>query len=262
MPENPARYDPAPSLLDGRCILVTGAGDGIGKQAALTFARYGANVVLLGRTRQKLEAVSDAIRKDTATEPIIVPADLALLDEDSAGALCDSIAGAFGCLHGLLHNASVLGPKVPVAAYPPSEWQNVMRVNAFAPFVLTRALVGLLQAAEDASVVFTSSGVGLKGRAYWGAYAVSKFAVEGLTEVLADELEQTSNVRVNSLNPGGTRTSMRAAAYPAEDPSTLPTAADHMPLYLYLMGPDSIGVTGRKFDARAWSGPASSASSE
>ena len=112
-----------------------------------------------------------------------------------------------------------------------------------------------LEAAPDASIIFTSSGVGRVGRAYWGAYAVSKFATEGLSQTLADELENTSRVRVNALNPGGTRTAMRAAAYPAEDPMTLPEPEAHMDLYLWLMGPDSVGVTGRSIDAPTWGGP-------
>lgn len=249
------RYRPAADFLGDRVVLVTGAGAGIGRAAALAYARHGAHVVLLGRTRSKLEAVFDLIAAETATKPVIVPADLASLDEAAADNLAEAIRDDYGRLDGILHNASVLGPRVPVAHYPAGAWAEVMQVNAMAPVLLTRALLPLLEAAPDASIVFTSSGVGRVGRAYWGAYAVSKFATEGLSQTLADELESAGRVRVNALNPGGTRTAMRAAAYPAEDPATLPEPEAHMDLYLYLMGPDSAGVTGRSIDAPAWGGP-------
>lgn len=249
------RYRPPADLLRDRVVLVTGAGDGIGRVAALAYARHGADVVLLGRTRTKLEAVFDAVCAETGTRPVIAPADLARLDEAAADNLAQAIRDDYGRLDGILHNASMLGPRVPVAHYPADAWAEVMQVNAMAPVLLTRALLPLLEAAPDASIVFTSSGVGRVGRAYWGAYAVSKFATEGLSQTLADELENTGRVRVNALNPGGTRTAMRAAAYPAEDPMTLPEPEAHMDLYLWLMGPDSVGVTGRSIDAPAWRGP-------
>lgn len=249
------RYAPAPDLLAGRVVLVTGAGAGIGRAAALAYARHGADVALLGRTRAKLEAVFDAISAKTRTRPVIVPADLAALDATAADKLAKALREDYGRLDGILHNASVLGPRVHIAHYPLEQWANVLQVNATAPFALTQALLPLLEDAPDASVIFTSSGVGRIGRAYWGAYAASKFAIEGLSQTLADELASAGRVRVNALNPGATRTAMRAAAYPAEDPRTLPPPEAHMKLYLYLMGPDSAGVTGRSFDAAGWAGP-------
>lgn len=249
------RYQPAPGCLADRVILVTGAGDGIGRVAAKTFALYGAHVILLGRTRSKLEAVFDWIEAHTATRPVIVPCDLEALDDASAEALVGAIRGEFGRLDGLLHNASLLGPRLPVAHYDSHEWQRVMTVNAFAPFLLTRHLLELLEVGGDASVVFTSSSVGRQGRAYWGAYAVSKFALEGLSQVLADEHEHAGRIRFNTLNPGGTRTRMRAMAYPGERPSEVPTAESKMDVYLYLFEPASRGVTGAMLDARDWPGP-------
>lgn len=250
------RYTPEPRCLQDRVILVTGAGDGIGKSAARTFAVYGAHVILLGRTRSKLEAVFDWIETHTDTRPVIVPCDLEALDDTSAAALADAVANEFGHLHGVLHNASLLGPRVPVAQYDSREWQRVMQVNAFAPFLLTKALLGLLNAVGDASVVFTSSSVGRKARAYWGAYAVSKFAQEGLSQILADEHEHTGRIRFNSLNPGATRTRMRATAYPGEQPHEVVTAEQKMDVYLYLFEAASRQVNGQALDARDWPGPA------
>ena len=247
-------YEPAPNLLAGRTVLVTGAGDGIGRVAALTYAEHGANVLLLGRTRAKLDAVFDAITASGKTKPLLVPADLLQVDEAAAEALAQGIRDEYGRLDGLLHNASLLGPRTTLVHYPVPAWLDVMQANVTAGFLLTRALLPLLHEAGDASIIFTSSGVGRRGRAHWGAYAVSKFATEGMMETLADEVAETGRIRVNSLNPGATRTAMRAAAYPAEDPATLPTAEQHMALYLYLMGPDSRRVNGQRFDAATWSG--------
>lgn len=250
------RYRPAGNCLADKVILVTGAGDGIGRAAARTFACYGAHVILLGRTRAKLEAVFDWINKTTDTRPVIVPCDLELLDGDSAGALAESVTSEFGRLDGILHNASMLGPRVPMALFEDQQWQKVMQVNVHAPFLLTRHLLGALDASGDASVVFTSSSVGRQGRAYWGAYAVSKFAVEGMTQVLADEHEDAGRIRFNSLNPGATRTSMRAAAYPGEDPAGVAVPEARMDIHIYLFEAASRGVNGEALDARNWQGPA------
>ncbi len=243
------QYVAPPELLKGKTILVTGAGDGIGKAAALSFAKHGATVILLGRTTSKLEALYDEITGAGYPEPIIHPMDLQYASEEDYKVLGTSIVEQFDCLDGLLHNAAVLGPRAPIEFYPHEAWMKVMQINVNAAYALSRALLPALQAAPSASVVFTSSSVGRKGRAYWGAYSVSKFAVEGLMQVLADELRQTSKVRVNSIDPGATRTSMRKDAYPAENPESLPSPEDKLPLYLYLMGDDSAGITGEALKA-------------
>jgi NAD(P)-dependent dehydrogenase (short-subunit alcohol dehydrogenase family) len=247
---NPSTYRAPPGLLSGRNILVTGAGDGIGRAAALGFAAHGATVVLLGRTQAKLESVYDAITASGAPEPVIQLMDLATADAEQCEALAAQIGTELGALHGLLHNAALLGPRTPIGQYPPRAWRELMAVNVEAAFLLTRALLPALEEAPDASIVFTTSSVGRRGRAYWGAYAVSKFAVEGLCQVLSEELAATSRVRVNCLNPGPVDTAMRRAAYPAEDPSRNRRPEALLPAYLYLMGPDSIGVTGRSLEAQ------------
>jgi len=245
-----ANYLPRKDLLQGKTILVTGAGDGIGRAASLSYASHGATVILLGRTGSKLEAVYDEIEAAGAARPAIVELDLATATEENYRNLADSLGGEFDCLDGILHNAGILGERRPIESAGYASWLEVMQVNVNAQFLLTRYLLPALQAAPKASIIFTSSGVGRTGRAYWGAYAVSKFATEGLMQVLASELENTSKVRVNSLNPGATNTAMRRTAYPAERPTDNPAPADLMASYLFLMGDDSAGVTGRAFDAQ------------
>jgi NAD(P)-dependent dehydrogenase (short-subunit alcohol dehydrogenase family) len=249
-PTAPADYLPSPTLLEGKTILVTGAGDGIGRSAALAYASHGATVILLGRTESKLEKVYDEIEQAGGPKPALVALDLATATEENVLHLAGGLAQEFPHLDGLLHNASILGERRPVESAGYAAWLEVMQVNVNAQFLLTRHMLPLLQAAPAASIVFTSSGVGRKGRAYWGAYAVSKFATEGFMQVLADELENTSRVRVNSLNPGATNTAMRRAAYPGELPTDNPAPEDIMATYLFLMGDDSAGITGQAFNAR------------
>jgi NAD(P)-dependent dehydrogenase (short-subunit alcohol dehydrogenase family) len=240
-------YSPASDLLKDRIIMVTGAGDGIGSVAARSFAKHGATVALVGRTQAKLEAVYDAIEADGGPTPTIAVIDFAKAQGDDYQNIADALAGQLGRLDGLLHNAGILGHRSPIEHYEVKTWLDVMHVNLNAPFILTQTLLPLLQKSADPSIVFTSSGVGRKGRAYWGAYGVSKFGTEGLMETLADELD---NMRVNCINPGATRTAMRKAAYPGEDPTTLLTPADIMSPYLYLLGPDSKGITGQSLDCQ------------
>lgn len=246
----PANYRPAPDLLRDRVVLVTGAGDGIGRTAAETYAAHGATVVLLGRTLAKLEAAYDAIEAAGNPQPALIELDLLSAKPEQYEYLARTIEAQSGRMDGLLHNASILGERRPLESTDPKEWRDVMQVNVNAQMMLTQACLPLLNRAPGASIVFTSSGVGRRGRAYWGAYAVSKFATEGMMQVLADELENIGNIRVNSLNPGPTRTAMRAAAYPGEDPNTLKTPRDIMPAYLYLMGDDSLGVNGAALNAQ------------
>ena len=246
----PADYQAKPDLLKGKTILVTGAGDGIGKAAAMTYAEHGATVILLGRTEEKLEAVYDDIERAGLARPALVVMDLATVTDEQCLHLAQGLAEEFGHLDGLLHNASLLGERRPIESASFAAWQEVMQVNVNAQFALTRHLLPLLQAAPAASIVFTSSGVGRTGRAYWGAYAVSKFATEGFMQVLSAELENPSKIRVNCINPGATNTSMRRTAYPAEQPTDNPSPEDIMGVYLYLMGDDSSGETGISFDAQ------------
>lgn len=242
-------YTAPAELLKGRIILVTGAGRGIGAEAARTYAAQGATVLLLGKTEKRLNTIYDEIIAAGNPEPVVIPLDLEKASPEAYQELGAMIETEFGHLDGILHNASILGPRTPLEQLAGENFVKVMQINVNAMFMLTSAMIPLLRLSKDASVVFTSSSVGRKGRAYWGAYAVSKFATEGLMQVMADELDDTT-IRANSLNPGATRTDMRAHAYPGENPLNNPTPTEIMPLYLYLMGPDSTGVTGQAFDAQ------------
>ncbi len=250
MSETKKDYQASPDLLKDRIILITGAGDGIGAAAAKSCAAHGATVILLGRTTRKLEAVYDAIEKAGHPQPAIYPMNLEGAAPKDYEDLANTLEQEFGRLDGILHNASLLGTLTPLGQYDVAQWSKVMQVNLNAPYLITRACLELLKKSDDASVLFTTSSVGRKGRAYWGAYAISKAANESMMQIWADELDTNTHVRMNSINPGAVRTSMRARAYPGEDPNTLPTPDTIMATYLYLLGPDSKGVTGQQFDAQ------------
>jgi NAD(P)-dependent dehydrogenase (short-subunit alcohol dehydrogenase family) len=245
-------YQAPKDILSGKTILITGASDGIGRVCGTTFADHGATVILLGRTQSKLERVYDEIDSQHPGKVIIHPMDFSRATADDFKLLAESLDEQFSSLDGLIHNAALLGARSPVEFYSDQDWQQLMQVNVTAAFYLTRALLPALSRSADARVLFTSSSVGRTGRAYWGAYAVSKFALEGLMQTLADELANTSAIRVNSLNPGGTRTSMRRAAYPAEDPASQPTPESLMPVYLYLLSPNAVSIHGQALDVRSF----------
>lgn len=240
-------YQPKRDLLNGRIILVTGASDGIGKEAALTYARHGASLILLGRNEEKLRRVAQQVNDEAQAAQWFI-LDMATCTPEDCQQLASEIATTTPHLDGVLHNAGLLGDICPMSEQDPAVWNEVMQVNVNATFYLTQALLPLLLKSDCGSLVFTSSSVGRQGRANWGAYATSKFATEGMMQVLAEEYQ--NRLRVNCINPGGTRTSMRASAFPTEDPQKLKTPADIMPLYLWLMGDDSRRKTGMTFDAQ------------
>lgn len=244
-----SEYQPRPDLLKDRIILITGAGDGIGRAAALSYALHGATVVLHGRTLNKLEVIYDEIESLGAPQPAILPLQLSSASDRDYDFLVDTLEKQFGRLDAILHNAGILGERVELAHYPTEVWDDVMAVNLRAPFALTQALLPLLQKSENASVVFTSSGVGREARALWGAYSVSKIAIEAVSKIFAAE-NTYPNIRFNCINPGATRTAMRAKAYPQEYPKTLPTPESILPAYLYLMGEDSLALNGQSIDAQ------------
>lgn len=247
----PRTHHARPDELRGRVIAITGASSGIGRAVALACAEHGATVILIGRNSRKLETVHGEIEAAGHPEPTIAVLDLEKAVASDYDQLATAVLERFGRLDGLLHNAGLLGTLSPIEHYDVPTWCRVMHVNVTAAFALTQVLLPALKQSQDASVLFTSSSVGRLGRAYWGAYAVSKFATEGFMQVLASEVENITSIRVNSLNPGRARTMMRRQAYPAEDLNTLPLPETLTGPYIALLGPASKGVTGKTFDAQA-----------
>jgi NAD(P)-dependent dehydrogenase (short-subunit alcohol dehydrogenase family) len=245
------RYQAPPQALCGRVIAVTGAGDGVGRAVALAAAAHGAELVLIGRSVNKLEAVHAQIAASNQAAACIAPLDLEKAIARDYDALADALQRRYGRLDGLLHSAGILGVLAPIEHYDVPTWCRVLHVNLTAAFALTQVLLPLLRASQDASIVFTSSGAGRHANAYWGAYAVSKFGVEALSHVLAEELERGGNPRVNAINPGPVRTRMRRQAYPAEDSGKLAAPEDIVQPYLWLLGPASRGVNGQSLDCQA-----------
>lgn len=242
---------PDPQTLAERVIAVTGAGDGIGRAVALAAAACGAQVVLIGRTVRKLEDVHARITDLGRAEASIAALDLEKAVARDYDQLADALLQRYGRLDGLVHVAAILGSLAPIEHYDVPTWYRVLHVNLTAAFALTQVLLPALRASSDASIIFTSSGVGRRARAYWGAYAVSKAGTETLSQLLAAELESSTAIRVNTLNPGAVRTRMRMQAFPAENPETLPEPGQIVAPYLWLLSSASRGVTGQALDCQA-----------
>ena len=235
--------------LKDKTSLVSGGSKGIGKAIAKAYAGHGSSVLICGRNEVALKQACQEISEYGHVD--YIKCDITN-DADVKG-LASHVKNEWKRLDVLVNNASILGVRVPILDYPEDVWEEVIQVNLNAQFFVTKALLPFLLESQNGSIINVTSSVGRRGKGLWGAYAASKFGLEGLTQVLADEL-QSSNIRVNSVNPGGTRTEMRAEAYPDEDPVTLPTPDDIVPVFLYLASDDSIGVTGQQFDAREWVG--------
>ncbi|MDH5325800.1 MAG: YciK family oxidoreductase [Gammaproteobacteria bacterium] len=245
-----SNYQAEQNCLKDRIIVVTGAGDGIGAAVAKVYAQYGATVILLGRTQKKLEKIYDEIVEAGSPEPAIYPMELQTAMPVEYQTLAQTIESEFGHLDGLLHNAATLGTLTPIEHYDARLWMHIMQVNLNATFFLTKYCLPLLNKKPDGSIIFTTANVGYKGQAYWGAYAASKAAVTNLAEVLAEELEVNTSIRVNCVDPGPVRTRMNALAYPGQDPNEIPGPEDICNIYLYLMNEASAGVTGERFAAQ------------
>lgn len=243
-------YFPAADLLRGRVLLITGAAGGIGRAVALACARHGARVILHDRTEKSLEKTYDEIEAGGGPAPALLPLDLLQATPDGCAALAQSVARGFDRLDGLLHCAAELGALAPLDLYEPPMWLRVLQVNLTAAWLVTRACLPLLKQSPDASIVFTGADVGRRGRAYWGAYGVAAFGLEGMMQILAEELAAWPALRVNSIDPGPVRTTLRARAYPGEDPKTQPLPGEITASFLYLLGPDSRGRTGRTWRAQ------------
>ncbi len=244
-------YSAPKNLLKDRVILVTGAGDGIGKVAAKSYAQAGATVILLGKTIEKLEVVYDEIENNNNPQPAIYPMNLEGATPKDFEDMQIVLDKEFGRLDGILHNAALVGSLMPIAQYDMAHWGKVMQVNLNAPYMLTRVCLPLLEKSDNASVIFTSDDMSIKGKAYWGAYSISKAAGDNMMQILADEMEVNTPIRFNSINPGKVDTAMHAKAYPGINPNTLKKPEEIMNTYLYLMGVDSQAINGQIINAQA-----------
>tara|TARA_B100000530_G_C15891617_1_gene461670 strand:+ start:644 stop:1390 length:747 start_codon:yes stop_codon:yes gene_type:complete len=235
--------------LSGRTILITGATDGIGKVLAIEFSKLGSNIILLGRNSSKLDKVYDQLDNSlTSQKHLILQADLGLLNNESAHEILHAIAEEFTSLDGIIHNAAILGTMTTLEDYELSRWDEVLNVNLRAPFLLTKTLKTILETSTLPRIIFTSSGVANMGRAFWGAYSVSKFGLKGLAEIFANELETTSSIKVFNFDPGATQTKMRASARPAENPNSLKTPNDLVNCYLWFFSEGSSESTENYFE--------------
>jgi len=242
-------YQAPDDLLKDRIIMITGAADGLGRSMALSFARHGASTILLDKHVKNLESLYDEIEANDFPQAAIYPLDLEGASADDYETMAENIEREFGRLDGLIHNAAIMGPITPMQLYDSQAWYKVMQVNLYAPFLINQSCLPLLNESDDSRILFVSDACGHQGSAYWGAYGASKAGLENMMQTLADELESNTPIKVNSIDPGNIRTTMRAFAYPGEDPNSLPTAEEVLPGFLFLMGKDSKQYNGQSFMA-------------
>lgn len=234
-----------------RVILVTGAGQGLGRAAALALAAAGATVILSGRKMPKLDEVYDAIEAAGGAQPAIFPLNLAEATDREFEALADAVVEQLGRLDGILHCAALFDDLSPLEGQTVEQWSKLLRVNLIAPFALTRACAPLLRAAPDAAVVFVSESHALQPAAFWGGFAVSKSGLGPLATIFSEEWSRHPNVRVNVLVPGPVNTPQRLKSHPGEDKAAIPQPEDLVPAFLYLLGPQSTGISGKVFAAES-----------
>tara|TARA_B100001142_G_C14272587_1_gene631493 strand:+ start:668 stop:1414 length:747 start_codon:yes stop_codon:yes gene_type:complete len=232
-----------------KTILITGASDGIGEVLAVEFSKLGSNIILLARDPAKLDKVYDQLDNSfNSQKHLILQADLNLLNNESAHEILRAITEEFTCLDGIIHNAAILGTMTTLEDYELSKWDEVLNINLRAPFLLTKTLKPILEDSMLPRIIFTSSGVANIGRAFWGAYSVSKFGLKGLAEIFANELETTSSIKVFNFDPGATQTKMRSSARPAEDPNSIKTPHALIDCYLWFFSEESSDSTKKYFE--------------
>jgi NAD(P)-dependent dehydrogenase (short-subunit alcohol dehydrogenase family) len=231
--------------LKDKVILVTGANRGFGLAITMGLSKAGATVIMLGRDLGSLEHAYDAVVDAGYKEPILYPLDLEGATPENYQDLQDNVLEKFDKLDGLIHNAAILGAQMPIEQYDIKLWYSTLQINLSAPFMLTQFLIPALLKSDDARILFLSSSVGREARAYWGAYSVSKFGIEGFAKTLSEELEKTK-ISVNTVNPGKLRTEMRRTAYPAEDSSTVPLPEHKSSAIVYLLSSMSPKMNGEQ----------------
>jgi NAD(P)-dependent dehydrogenase (short-subunit alcohol dehydrogenase family) len=248
----PSPDSPLHATLDGRVVVVTGAGGGLGRVLALACATHGATVILHGRVLRKLEALYDEIVAGGYPEPSILPLDFSVAKAEDFANVASALQAQSSRVDAIIHTAVMLGSLGPIEHQAFDQWLATLRVDLLAPFGLTRALLPLLRAAPDASVVFTLDTRGQAPKAYWGAYAVAKAGLSALLAILADEWESVANLRVNGVVPGPMRSPLRAQTHPGDDIMKLPSPEALVPLYLYLLNGQPKAESGGVIDGQAW----------
>ena len=205
------------NLLIEKNILITGASSGIGKSLAINLSKFGANVIMLSKNEKALDSVYDEIKEKYNTEPMIIKCDLTDLNEIKSQEITDIIAENYSRLDAIIHNAAILEKMSNIENYDLVTWEKVLKVNLTSAFILSKYLISLMKSALVPRIIFTTSSVGRNAKAFWGAYSVSKAGINALSEILSDELETISNMKVFNFDPKATQTSMRSLAFPAED---------------------------------------------
>jgi short-subunit dehydrogenase len=221
--------------LKDKNILITGASKGIGRSLAVNLSKHKANVILLARNEDLLDSLYDEIKEKYNTNPMIIGCDLSQFEEDKAQEIANVVSKNYKCLDALINNASILKKMSSVNDYDLKSWKKVLNVNLTSAFLLSKYLMPLMMDSKLPRIIFTSSGVANKGKAYWGAYSVSKAGIKNLSEILNDELNSLTNFKVFNFNPKETRTEMRALAYPAENPSSVKAPDELINYYLWML---------------------------
>ena len=225
--------------LEGKNILITGASNGIGKSLAINLSKFGANVIMLSKDEVVLDSIYDEIKEEFKTDPMILKCDLADLDENKSQEISNIIAENYTRLDAIIHNAAILEKMSNIENYDLLTWEKVLKVNLTSVFILSKYLIPLMESSLTPRIIFTTSNVGRNGKAFWGAYSVSKAGINALSEILSDELETISNIKVFNFNPKATQTSMRALAYPAEDPNSQKKPDSLIKYYLWMLSENS-----------------------
>ena len=227
------------NLLKNKNILITGASNGIGKSLSENLSKYGANVIMLSRNENALDAIYDSLKKKYKTDPCILKCDLENLDDKKSQEIANIISKNYQNLDSIIHNAAILEKMSDIESFDLQTWDKVMRVNLTSAFILSKYLIPLMKSSTTPRIIFTTSSVGKKGKAFWGAYSVSKAGVNALSNILNDELESISNIKIFNFDPKATQTNMRALAYPAEDPSTIKNPDQLINYYLWMLSEKS-----------------------
>jgi len=226
-------------FLKDKNILVTGASRGIGRAIAIGLSKYGANIIMLAKNENRLDQIYDEIKSNSETNPLIIGCDLNTLDENRAQEIANVISKDYGRLDALVNNAAILEKMSSIENYDLRTWEKVLKTNLTSGFLLSKYTIPLMQLSSIPRIIFTSSSVAKKGKAYWGAYSVSKAGIKVLAEILNDELESISNFKIFNFNPKATRTDMRSIAYPAEDPASLKKPNELIEYYLWMLSEKS-----------------------